>query len=106
MKNATIVILPVGDFTSAVARKVTDALRTAAASGRSIVISLQWTARWSWDALCALAESLQGRHRDARVHFTRVTPTGRALLHEVGLGDAWIIDEPALVSTQRVVISA
>jgi hypothetical protein len=106
MKNATIVILPVGDFTSAVARKVTDALCTAAASGRRIVISLQWTARWSWDALCALAESLQERPGNARVYFTRVPPTGRALLHEVGLGDAWIVDEPALASTQRVLISA
>ena len=105
MENATTVILPVGDFTSAIARKVSDLLSDAAAHGRTIVISLQWTARWSWDALCELAESLRGRHRDARVCFTRVPPTRRALLREVGLGSTWIVDEPLLGSAQRVLIS-
>jgi hypothetical protein len=106
MKNATTVILPVGNFTSAVARKVSDSLGDAAARGRTIVISLQWTARWSWDALCQLADSLRGRHRYARVCFTQVPPTRRALLGEVGLGDAWIIDAPSLVAAQRVLVSA
>jgi hypothetical protein len=106
MENATTVILPVGDFTSAIARKVSDSLGNAAASGRTIVISLQWTARWSWDALCELAESLHGRYRDARVCFTSVLPTGRALLREVGLDGTWIVDAPPLVSAQLVLISA
>ena len=106
MENATTVILPVGDFTSAIARKVSDSLGNAAARGRTIVISLQWTARWSWDALCELAESLHGRYRDARVCFTSVPPTGRALLRDVGLDGTWIVDAPALISAQRILISA
>jgi len=106
MENATTIILPVGDFTSAIARKVATSLGDAAARGRTIVISLQWTARWSWDALCELAESLRGRYRDVHVCFTNVPPTGRALLNEVGLGSKWIVTEPALASVQRVVISA
>jgi hypothetical protein len=106
MENATTIILPVGDFTSAVARKVADSLGDAAARGRAIVINLQWTARWSWDALCELAESLQGRYRDARVSFTCVPPARRALLREVGLGSNWIVDEPMLGTAQRVLISA
>jgi hypothetical protein len=106
MENATTVILPVGDFTSAIARKVATSLADAAAKGRSIVISLQWTARWSWDALCELADALRGRYRDVRVCFTRVPPTGRALLREVGLDSHWIVAEPSLVSAQRVLISA
>jgi hypothetical protein len=106
MENATTLILPVGDFTSAIARKVAASLGDAAASGRAIVISLQLTARWSWDALCELAESLHGRYRDVRVCFTQVPPTGRALLREVGLGSNWIVAEPSLVSARRVLISA
>ena len=105
MENATTVICPVGDFTTAIARKVADSLGDAAARGRSIVISLQWTARCSWDALCELAASLQGRYRDVRVCFTSVAPTRRALLREVGLGSRWILDEPPL-GGQRVMISA
>jgi hypothetical protein len=106
MENATTIILPVGDFTSAIARKVATSLGDAAAHGRTIVISLQWTARWSWGALCELADSLHGRYREARVCFTDVPPTGRALLREVGLGSNWIVAEPALASAQRVMISA
>jgi hypothetical protein len=106
MENATTVILPVGDFTSAIARKVAALLGDAAARGRTIVISLQWTVRWSWGALCELAESLRGRYRDARVCFTCVPPTGRALLREVGLGSNWIVEQPSLASAQRVLISA
>jgi hypothetical protein len=104
MENATTVILPVGEFTSVIARKVSDSLGDAAAHGRTIVISLQWTARWSWGALCELAESLRGRYRDARVSFTRVAPNQRALLREVGLGSGWIVEEPLLASAQRVLI--
>ncbi len=106
MENATTVILPVGDFTAAIARKLADSLDDAAARGRTIVISLQWIARWSWGALCELADSLHGRYRDVRICFTRVAPTGRALLHEVGLGSGWIVEEPPLASAQRVLIAA
>jgi len=106
MENVTTIILPVGDFTSAVARKVTDSLGDAAGRGRTIVINLQWTARWSWGALCELAESLRGRYRDARVSFTCVPPARRALLREVGLGNNWAADEPQLGPAQRVLISA
>jgi hypothetical protein len=106
MENALTVILPVGDFTAAIARKVATSLGDAAARDSTIVISLQWTARWSWDALCELAESLHGRYRDVRVCFTQVPPTGRALLREVGLDSNWIVAEPALASAQRVLISA
>jgi hypothetical protein len=106
MENATTIIIPVGDFTAAIARRVADSLDDAAADGRSIVISLQWTARWSWDALCQLAESLRGRFRAARVSFTRATPAGRALLGEVGIGSTWFTDESPSLSAQRVLIMA
>jgi hypothetical protein len=104
-ENATTVIFPVGDFTSAIMRKVTDSLSEAAARGRTIVISLQWTARWAWGALCELAESLHGRYRDARVCFTGVPPARRALLREVGLA-AWLVDEPLPGCAQQVLIAA
>jgi hypothetical protein len=104
MENATTLIIPVGDFTAAVARKVADSLDDAAARGRTIVISLQWTARWSWDALCELAESLRGRYRGAHVSFTRVTPSGRALLSEVGLDGAWITNDAPRPAAHRVLI--
>ncbi len=106
MKNATTVIFPVGDFTSAIMRKVADSLGEASSRGRTIVISLQWTARWSWDALCQLSESLHGRYRNARVCFTGVPPARRALLREVGLSGAWIADEPLPGSAQQVLIAA
>jgi hypothetical protein len=106
MENATTVIFPVGDFTSAIMRKVADSLGEASARGRTIVISLQWTARWSWDALCQLAESLHGRYRDVRVCFTGVPPARLALLREVGLSDGWIVDEPLPGSAQEVLIGA
>jgi hypothetical protein len=106
MENATTVIFPVGDFTAAIARQVADSLDDAAAHGRSIVISLQWTARWSWDALCDLAESLQGRFRAAQISFTQATPAGRALLGEVGIGSGWFTNEPPALAAQRILISA
>jgi hypothetical protein len=105
MENATTVIFPVGDFTSAIMRKVADSLREAAARGSSIVISLQWTARWSWDALCELSESLHGRYREVRVCFTGVPPARCALLREVGLG-GWLVDEPLPGCAQQVLIAA
>ena len=98
------IIFPVGDFTSAIMRKVADSLREAAARGRTIVISLQWTARWSWDALCELSASLHSRYREVRVCFTGVPPARRALLREVGL-DGWMVDEP-LPGAQQVLIAA
>jgi hypothetical protein len=106
MENATTVIFPVGDFTAAIARQVADSLDDAAAHGRSIVISLQWTARWSWDALCDLAESLQGRFRATHISFAQATPAGRSLLGEVGIGSAWFIDEAPTAATRRILISA
>jgi anti-anti-sigma regulatory factor len=106
MRNATTVILPVGDLTSALAQKVSDSLGAADARDRTIVISLQWTARWSWDALCQLAAFLHARRRDTRVSFTRVAPAQRALLREVGLDDAWFADASPLVAAQRVLVSA
>lgn len=106
MKNATTLILPVGDFTSAIARMVAEVLADAAACGRTIVISLKWTSRWSWDALCELEQSLHGRYRDVRVSFTGVSPAHRALLREVGLGGDWIVDEAAVASARRVLIAA
>jgi hypothetical protein len=106
MDNATTLILPVGDFTSAVASKVAEALGEAAARGRTIVISLQWTRRCSWGALCELAESLDGRYRDARVSFTRVAPALRALLREAGLSAAPIVDAPLPGRAHMVLISA
>jgi hypothetical protein len=106
MENATTVIFPVGDFTAALARQVADSLDDAAAHGRSIVISLQWTARWSWGALCDLAESLHGRFRAAQISFTQVTPAGRALLGEVGIGNGWFIDAAPALGARRVLIMA
>src|ERR1700679_3627763 len=106
MQNATTVIFPVGDFTAAIMRKVVDSLGEASARGRTIVISLQWTARWSWDALCQLSESLHGRYRDARVCFTGVPPAKRALLREVGLSAEWIVEEPLPGCTHQVLIAA
>jgi hypothetical protein len=106
MKNATTLIFPVGDFTSAIMRKVAESIGEASARGGTIVISLQWTARWSWDALCQLAESLHGRYRDARVCFTGVPPARLALLREVGLSGEWIVDEPLPGSAQEVLIAA
>lgn len=93
MENATTVIIPVGEFTTASAQRVADSLADPAARGGSIVISLQWTTRWSWDALCELSAALHGRYRDARVSFTRVAPARRALLWEVGLGSHGIVDD-------------
>jgi hypothetical protein len=106
MENATTVIIPVGAFTSAIERKVADALADAAANGCSIVISLQWTTRCSWDALCELSAALQGRYRDVRVTFTRVAPTRRALLAEVGLDNHWVVDQSVPRASERVLISA
>jgi anti-anti-sigma regulatory factor len=106
MKNAVTVILTVGDFTSALACKVSDLLGAAAARGRRIVISLECTARWSWDALCQLAALLRGRHRNARVSFSHVPPSRRALLREVGLDGTWIVEAPPPIAAQRVRISA
>jgi hypothetical protein len=56
--------------------------------------------------LCELADSLRGRYREARVCFTSVPPTARALLREVGLDGTWIVDAPPLVWAQRVLITA
>jgi hypothetical protein len=106
MDNPTTLILPVGDFTSAIAGKVADALGEAAARGRTIVISLQWTKRCSWGALCELAESLEGRYRHVRVSFTRVAPALRALLYEAGLGTAAIVDGPLPGRPHMVLITA
>jgi hypothetical protein len=106
MENATTVILPVGDFTSVIARKIADSLDDAAARGRTIVISLQWTAGLCWDALCELAESLRGRYRDVHVSFTRVPPSRRALLREVGLDSDWIDEDAPVIAARRVLISA
>jgi len=105
MENATTVILPVGDFTWDILGKVSAVLDAAAARRSSIVISLQWTARWSWGALCQLAESLSGRYRDARVCFTCVTPAQRALFGEVGLGGNWIVEQ-APPAARRILIAA
>jgi hypothetical protein len=63
------------------------------------------TARWSWDALCQFAALLRGPDCDARVSFTHVPPTRRALLREVGLSGAWIVDAPPPLAAQRVLIS-
>jgi hypothetical protein len=106
MDNPTTLILPVGDFTSAIAGKVADALGEAAARGRTIVISLQWTKRCSWGALCELAESLEGRYRHVRVSFTRVAPALRALMREAGLGAAAIVDDPLPGRAHMVLITA
>ena len=105
MENATTVIVPVGDFTSAIMRKVVESFGEASAHGRAIVISLQWTARWSWDALCQLAESLHGRYRNARVCFTGVPPARLALLREVGLNAEWSVDEPLPGAARQVLIA-
>jgi hypothetical protein len=106
MKNALTVIVPIGDFTATLARMVTKVLDEAALGGRTIVISLQWTARWSWDALCDLEQSLRVRYRDVRVRFTAVSPTHRALLREVGLGREWIVEEVPAGRTRRVLLAA
>ena len=106
MENATTVILPVGDFTPAMARKVADALGEAAAHGPSIVISLQWTTRCFWEALCELAEALRGRYRDVRVDFTNVPPTRRALLRELGLERACVVESTLPKSARRILVWA
>jgi hypothetical protein len=104
--DATTLILPVGDFTSAIAAKVADALGDAAARGRTIVISLQWTKRCSWGALCELAESLEGRYRHVRVSFTRVAPALRGVLLEAGLGGRAILNDLVPARAHTILISA
>lgn len=106
MKNAMTVIVPIGDFTGTLARMVAEVLDEAALRSRTIVISLQWTARWSWDALCELEQWLHVRYRDVRVRFTAVSPAHRALLREVGLGGEWIVDAVPAGRARRVLLAA
>ena len=103
MENATIVILPVGDFTTAMARKLTATLGEAAAEGRAIVISLEWTTRCFWEALCDLVEALRGPYRNVAVGFTSLPPARRALLRELGL-EPVCLSEAALPATARRVL--
>jgi hypothetical protein len=103
MENATLVILPVGDFTTAMAGKITAALGKAAADGRAVVISWEWTTRFFWEALCDLAEALRGPYRNVPVGFTSVPPTRRALLCELGL-EPICLTESALPATARRVL--
>jgi hypothetical protein len=106
MENPTTVILPVGDFTTAMARKITGALGEAAANGRTIVISLEWTTRCFWEALCELAEALQGPYRDVRVGFTSVLPARRALLRELGLEPVCVVESALPAAARRVLVWA
>jgi anti-anti-sigma regulatory factor len=106
MQNTLTVIVPIGDFTTTLARMVAEVLEDAAQRARTIVISLQWTARWSWDALCELEQTLRVRYRDVRVCFTAVSPAHRALMHEVGLGCEWIVDELPPGRARRVLLAA
>lgn len=106
MQNTLTVIVPIGDFTTTLARMVAEVLDEAAQRSRTIVISLQWTARWSWAALCELEQSLRVGYRDVRVCFTAVSPAHRALMREVGLGGEWIVDEVPSGRARRVLLAA
>jgi hypothetical protein len=106
MESATIVILPVGDFTAAMARQITDALGEAAATGRAIVISMEWTTRCFWDALCELVAALRGPYRDVTVGFASVPPARRALLRELGLEPVCVAEGTLPATTRRILVWA
>ncbi len=101
----TTLIEPIGDLTPDVARRLTDAVGTAARSGL-VVITLRSIARLSWAGLCQLADRLQaaGLQRST-VTFSDVVPSVRSLLEAVGLGSG-IVDRTGVVPIQRIRIAA
>lgn len=102
----TTLIEPVGDLTPEVARRLSEAVGTAARRGRNVVITLRSIARLSWAGLCQLADRLQdaGLPRHV-VTFSDVIPSVRSLLEEVGLGGG-IVDRRRIVPIERICIAA
>ena len=101
MLNATMIV-PVGNFTPDVARRV---CRTAVetAQRRAVVISMQWMARPSWSALYDLAEAIRADITPHRIRLTRALPHVRALFRELGIGSAWFVDDAS--PAERVLIA-
>jgi hypothetical protein len=104
MMDATMIV-PVGDFTPEVARRVREAaLRTA--QQRDVIISLRSTIRYSWGALNELAESLRAAGTPYRIRLTEALPRARALFHELGIGHSWFVDVRDVTPSARIHITA
>jgi anti-anti-sigma regulatory factor len=103
---STTLIEPMGDLTPEIARRLSEAVGTAARSGRSVVITLRSIARLSWGGLCQLADRLH--HAGLPLHavtFSDVAPSVRALLETVGLGGE-IVNRNCVVPSERICIAA
>ena len=101
----TTLIEPMGDLTPEVARRLSEAVGTAARRGRNVVITLRSIARLSWAGLCQLADRLHaaGLPHHA-VSFSDVVPSVRSLLEAVGLGGG-IVDRSCVVPIERICIA-
>jgi anti-anti-sigma regulatory factor len=102
----TTLIEPVGELTPEVARRLSEAVGTAARRGRNVVITLRSIARLSWAGLCQLADRLHAAGLPCNaVSFSDVVPSVRSLLETVGLGGG-IVDRSCVVPVERICIAA
>ncbi len=104
--STTTLIEPMGDLTPDIARRLSEAVGTAARRGQRVVITLRSIARLSWAGLCQLADRL---HHAGFPHnvvtFSDVMPSVRCLLETVGLGGT-IVDRTRVVPSERICIAA
>lgn len=91
MSKATMIV-PIGTFTPELSRWVRESALEGA-QRRDVIISLQSTERYSWSALCDFAESLRASVTPYRIRLARAVPRTRALLRELGIGNAWFVRE-------------
>jgi hypothetical protein len=104
MNDATMIV-PVGDFTPEIARRVREtALETA--QQRDVVISLRATIRYSWGALNELTEALRSAATPYRIRLTEALPRARALFHELGIGQGWFVEATDVATTAPIHITA
>jgi hypothetical protein len=91
MLNATMIV-PIGTFTSDLSRRVRETAFESAQQ-REVIISMQSTERYSWSALYDLAESLHAAVTPYPIRLARALPRTRALLRELGIENAWFIND-------------
>jgi hypothetical protein len=104
MIDATMIV-PIGDFTPEVARRVRETA-VASAQQRDVVISLASTLRYSWSALNEFAEALRAAVTPHRIRLTHSIPRQRALFHTLGIEQAWFVEVPSAPAATQILIRA
>jgi hypothetical protein len=101
--NTVTTIVPIGDFTPGLSRRVRETAH-ANAQEREVIISMQSTQRCSWSALYDLAESLRAAVTPYPIRLARTVPRTRALLRELGIQSGWFVDDAKVRSDARIFI--